>query len=53
MSDDGERVGRMKGCVCVRVTWFTGVGCVGIFVGVGGVEGHGIWRNVTCVTLQN
>ena len=52
VSNDGERVRRMKGCVCVRVTWFAGVGCVGVFVGVGGVEGHGIWGSVTGVTLQ-
>ncbi len=36
----------------MRVTWFAGVGCVGVFVGVGGVEGHGIWGSVTGVTLQ-
>ncbi len=34
------------------VAWFTGVGCVGVFVGVGGVEGHSIWGSVTGVTLQ-
>jgi hypothetical protein len=36
----------------VRVTWFVGVGCVGVFVGVGGVEGRSIWGSVTGVTLQ-
>jgi hypothetical protein len=35
----------------VRVTWFTGVGCVGVFVGVGGEEGRGIWGSVAGVTL--
>jgi hypothetical protein len=29
------------------VTWFAGVGVVGVVVGVGGVEGRGIWGSVT------
>ncbi len=36
----------------MRVTWFAGVGCVGVFIGVGGVEGCGIRGSVTGVTLQ-
>jgi hypothetical protein len=31
----------------VRVTWFTGMGGVGVCVGVGGVEGHGIGGSVS------
>ncbi len=42
----------MKGGGDVRVTWFAGVGCVGVFVGVGGMEGRGIWGSVTGVTLK-
>ncbi len=50
--DDGERVGKNEGGWVVRVTCFAGVGCVGVFVGVGGVEGRDIWGSVTGVTLQ-
>ncbi len=40
VSDDGERVRRMKGGGGgVRVTWFTGMGGVGVLVGVGGWRG--------------
>jgi hypothetical protein len=34
------------------VTGFAGVGSVGFFVGVGGVEGCGIWGSVTGVTAK-
>ncbi len=37
----------MKGGGDVKVTWFAGVGGVGVVVGVGGVEGHNIWGSVT------
>jgi hypothetical protein len=43
----------MKGEGVGRVTWFAGVGCVGVFVGVGGVKGRSIWGSVAGVTLQN
>ncbi len=52
VSNDGEKAGEGKAGEVVRVTWFAGVGCVGVFVGVGGVEGRGIWSSVTGVTLQ-
>ncbi len=31
----------------MRVTWFAGVGGVGVVVGVDGEEGRGIWGSVT------
>ncbi len=52
VSNDGERVRRMKGGGVVRVTWFAGVGGGGGFVGEGGVEGRGIWGSVTGVTAK-
>ncbi len=36
----------------MRMTWFAGVGGVGVVVGVGGVEGRGIWGSVTGVTAN-